>query len=115
MPKKSDDTKPEAAEAPAAPPASAEAPADAPPVDDTPEGLRARLVDSLDRYDRLSAEHDRLAARFREGPIALADRAVAALEVQALALLVPQLRLAGRAASAEKALARASALADLDA
>lgn len=107
-----------------APEANTPAPADAapapsgdaaPPADDSPEALRARLVDALDRYDRLSAEHERLTERLHESPVALAERAVAALEVQGLALLVPQLRHAGRAASADKALARASALADLDA
>ncbi|MFO0610244.1 MAG: hypothetical protein U0324_44195 [Polyangiales bacterium] len=116
MPKKPDapESAPEA-NTPAPADAAPSPPADAaPPADDSPEALRARLVDALDRYDRLNAENERLAMRLHEGPVALAERAVAALEVQALAALVPQLRLSGRQASADKAIARAAALADLD-
>lgn len=118
MPKKSD--APEASATEASNPAPADAaPAPpsadaAPPADDSAEALRARLVDALERYDRLDAENERLAARLREGPVALAERADAALEVQALAALVPQLRLSGRQVSADKAIARAAALAGLD-
>lgn len=81
------------------------------PEEDLVETLRGELHRAHERYDRLLSAA--LGARGGDGEHL--DRITLGLEALALATLAPQLRHAGRNASADKALDRAAELLDLTA